>query len=828
MNRCYQVIWSKVRQEYVVVSELAKRCGKSSSQKSKQAAAMLTAICLLSIGGGTSIVCAADDDQVHYVSINSTTTGTNSNRNNNGATGDDAIAIGVTDIASGYGAIAIGRGNTSDKSSSLTLGIENQSHGVKTEVIGYQSSAVANNSTVIGNNSMITDTISRKVHSGSAATYAMDNIVVGQNLSVDGKNNAVFGTSYNNAGTTKTYVAGDNNAVIGVGNLVGYEQNDPKADPQLVKSTDQNVVVGLNNTITGRGIAVGKASKILGYQASSFGDVNTIWGSDAGGGDWGVALGNYLTVKGTEAVAIGGKNTTAEGQYSIAVGSETKTSGNNTIAIGRKASAAKGEDIALGYNTTASGGWSLAMGGSSVASAQSATAIGGYKAQATITNSVALGSYSVANTAKGVAGYDPSTKTASTNTSSTWKATLAALSIGDMTAGYTRQITNVAAGYNDTDAVNVAQLKQAMASITPAPNPGGTTTDTRNTVQAGDHVNVAEAKNTDGSSTYTVSVKADGEIANGNTGIVTGDTVYQETRVKQDGNYIKAENTAGENITALDRQTKQNTDDINNINNQVTNIGTSINKLGARINRVGAGAAALAALHPQDFDPDDKWDFAAGYGNYKDTHAVAIGAFYRPTEDVLFSVGGSFAGGENLVNAGVTFKLGQHTHITRSRVAMAKDMLAMKEKLELLTQKVAAYEVGAPIAKGTIASGDRQFPDVPENHWAYEYVTKLANAGYLKGYPDGEFKGDRSMTRYEYAAIIYRALQNGAVVDGTMIKTIHEFKPELTEAQEADRFRVDRISGKDNDRHKIERVRINDKDEGDVLRDVYGSKIKKA
>lgn len=256
---------------------------------------------------------------------------------------------------------------------------------------------------------------------------------------------------------------------------------------------------------------------------------------------------------------------------------------------------------------------------------------------------------------------------------------------------------------------------------------------------------------------------------------------------------------------------------------------TRINRLGNRINRVGAGAAALAGLHPLDFDPDDKWDFAAGYGNYKNANAVAIGAYYRPNEDTMFSVGGSFSGGENMVNVGVSWKFGQKSHISRSRVSMAKDVLAMKNQIETLTKKLAAYESGQPVKLAPIATGAMTFPDVPENHWAYEYVKNLAERGYLKGYPDGEFKGDRAMTRYEYAAIIYRALQNGAPSDGNMTRSVDDFGPELVKVQNIDRFRVDRISGKDNDRHKVERVRVNDKDDKaqNVYRDVYGNHIQK-
>lgn len=349
--------------------------------------------------------------------------------------------------------------------------------------------------------------------------------------------------------------------------------------------------------------------------------------------------------------------------------------------------------------------------------------------------------------------------------------------------------------------------------------------DTRNTVTAGENVTVDETPNTDGSSTYKINVKTDGQITNGNKGIVTGGTVYNETRVTNDGSYVKAGNTAGQNLSVLDSQVKNNADNISNLDNRVNNIGNNLNKLGDRVDRVGAGAAALAALHPQDFDPDDKWDFAAGYGNYKDAHAVAVGAFYRPNEDTMLSVGGSFGGGENLVNAGVTFKLGQHNHVSRSRVALAKDVLELKQivaKQDAIIQKFMSGKTA-----GT--SHDVNFPDVPKDHWAYTYVKSLADRGYLEGYPDGEFKGDRAMTRYEYATVIYRALQNGAPNDSNMSRAVEEFKPELIKVQEVERFRVDRISGKDNDRHKIERVRVNDKNDkvNHQLRDVYGSHIEK-
>ena len=239
----------------------------------------------------------------------------------------------------------------------------------------------------------------------------------------------------------------------------------------------------------------------------------------------------------------------------------------------------------------------------------------------------------------------------------------------------------------------------------------------------------------------------------------------------------------------------------------------AVNKLGTRVNRVGAGAAALAALHPLDFDPDDKWDFAAGYGNYKDASAVAVGAYYRPNEDTMFSVGGSFGGGENMVNAGVSFKVGQGNHVSTSRVAMAKEIKDLRQDVANLNAIVNRQSALINKLTGTNAgtiqdAGNDLFPDVPANHWAYEYVTKLKQAGILTGYPDGNFDGDRMMTRYEFAAIVYRAIMAGAASnpalsqDGTLDKLAKEFSPEMKH------IRIDTIAKDKNGKPTIERVRV--------------------
>ena len=251
---------------------------------------------------------------------------------------------------------------------------------------------------------------------------------------------------------------------------------------------------------------------------------------------------------------------------------------------------------------------------------------------------------------------------------------------------------------------------------------------------------------------------------------------------------------------------------IDRVENQVVNNTNRINKLGSRVNKVGAGAAALAALHPMDFDPDDKLTFSAGYGNYAGENAAAIGAYYRPDEKVMFSVAGTVGNGENMVNAGVSFALDRTNHVSNSRTALAREVIDLRGQLAVMGAKMAKMEKAFGMLDETKT---KLFPDVPANHWAYEYIAKLAGNGYIEGYPDGNFGGDRLMTRYEFAAMLYRAIENGAALEEKIIK---EFEPELG------RIRVDRISGEDGDRDKIERVRVNDT-KGE--RDHYGNKLAK-
>lgn len=387
--------------------------------------------------------------------------------------------------------------------------------------------------------------------------------------------------------------------------------------------------------------------------------------------------------------AIGSKNTVSDAKNIVIIGdNRTVTGANNTVIIGSSdngTTTTVHDAVALGHNTDVS-----TEGG------------------------VALGSGSKATVAAGAVGYDILTNAPSTDTSSTWKSTASAVSVGDVANGATRQITSVAAGTNDTDAVNVAQLKRLHDMIS-----------------------------------------------------------------------VNANNTV-------------------NVQGDVTNLKKDVSRLDKRVNKAVAGSAALAALHPLDFDPDAKWDFAAGYGHYHNGNAAALGAFYRPNEDVQLSVGSTVGNGETVVNAGLSVKVGAHSNVSRSRVAIGKEVLELKKTVALQNAQIQKLTALLNDVAGTHMKADRTtlFPDVASNHWAYEAVSDLSRRGLVEGYPDGTFGGDRLLTRYEFAEIVYRALQNGVQVDEQLVT---EFSPEMA------LFRVDTVTKNSQGQPTIERVRVNKK-----------------
>ena len=511
------------------------------------------------------------------------------------------------------------------------------------------------------------------------------------------------------------------------------------------------------------------------------------------------ALGDLVKDSGGSVLAIGGANIADYAQLSKLVGVGNKLIGtagheskynmidgylnigkniNHVSVIGSENTVEDTDDaLVLGNKRKLSGaGGSIILGSGDdpITTNVSDVVSLGHNANVTAAGGVALGSSSVASVDKGVIGYDASGTDHSNDTTGVWKSTAAAVSVGKeatpTSTAVTRQITNVAAGAADTDAVNVAQLKKAVAgaadgndklvndnnalslngnklsmsvkdtagnevkgsvdlsaiagqidtnttyTMSGTQNADNTTTitlkgsdgkenkvtvatkDTRNTVKAGENVTLATAANTFGGTEYTVNVKADGKVENGNTKIVSGNTVYHETHVKNDGNYVKKENSAGDNLTILDKQVGKNTTNITNLGNTINNLNGKLGTLDNRISKVGAGAAALAALHPLDFDPHDKWDIAAGFGNYRNASAAAVGLFYRPNERTMMSLGWTMGDDRNMINAGVSVKLGRGDVYTRySKVEMANRIEAqnkrindMESELEELKAQIAA------------------------------------------------------------------------------------------------------------------------------------------
>ena len=466
----------------------------------------------------------------------------------------------------------------------------------------------------------------------------------------------------------------------------------------------------------------------------------------------------------TNTMLTGFHNTADKVSNTTVIGSEnTVTNSKNSLVMGDNREVKDANHAVLIGSTDSK----------TTTSVNNAVAVG-HNTNVTVEGGVALGSESKATVAAGAVGYDSSTKAQSTNTDSTWKATKSAVSVGDVNNNITRQITSVAAGTKDTDAVNVAQLKKLQNQV----NATGSTT-----VSAGKHINVTTTTN--GTiKDYKVSLSDDitNQITNNTTNInnIQGDV----TNIKK-------------NVTNIQG-------DITNIKQDVTNMGRNVARLDKKVNKSVAGAAALAALHPLDFDPDAKWDFAVGYGHYHDGNAAALGAFYRPNEDLQFSVGSTVGNGETVVNAGMSVKVGAHSNVSRSRVAIGKEVLELKKTVAVQNAQIQKLTALLNGLAGTNMKADHStlFPDVPNNHWAYAAVSDLSRRGLVEGYPDGTFGGDRMLTRYEFAQIVYRAIQNGVVVDDRLVS---EFSPEMA------LFRVDTIANNHEGQPTIERVRVNKK-----------------
>ena len=888
MNKIYKIVWSKAKHAYVVTSEVAKSHTKSASGKAVKAALAAAVGMGVLMGGYAADAAPATNPAGNGPGI-AIGTGSSAPKVENVAIGQGA-GIGYSNgVSAATGDVAIGNGaninNYASQGGSIAIGknakVENMAGGGEasfafgqttfsgswlssaripadpTKVVG--SVAIGDNtfartgSTMIGSHNYKGALGDTTVDSASTRTDALN--VYATTIGANSFSNGAFTTStgaYNiisgdytggrfsnatkNLGATITgslnsiesktgsYDSGIANTITGVANRTA--------------NSNGSLIYGAGNEITNSYTSLSGTPEDGGSSAKAFADKlrKSVRESESGGATLAIGGGNKADY--TQKTSIIGVNNTVTGTSgspstfnSITGYNNTATNVKHVSVIGSKNNVTNTNGaVVFGDKRTLTGADGSVVIGSSQngtsTSVKNAVAIGS-EANVTKEGGVALGAGSVASVDKGAAGYDPGTGTNSTDTSSVWKSTQAAVSVGDTSKGITRQITGVAAGTEDTDAVNVAQLKKAKTSIVAAASTevraGTNITSVNKTADPGDGhaiytINAKDTVVTGGTATYASNGAGTATLTNsdGTTATVTGLQDRYTSSASLSGDTLNFTRNDGSTYSVSGIASSQ---DIKNVTNKVGELGT-------RVNRVGAGAAALAALHPLDFDPDDKWDFAAGYGNYKDAHAVSVGAFYRPNEDTMFSVGGSFGGGENMVNAGVSVKLGQGNHVSTSKVAMAKEIVDLKDAVTRLEaqneqfRQIIGQMAGQPVRNVA-------FPDVPKEHWAYSYVKSLADRGLLEGYPDGEFKGDRSMTRYEFAAIIYRALQNGAPVDGNMGKAMEEFGPEMEKVREAYRFRVDRISGEDNDRNKVERVRVNNegnKEKGDY-RDIYGSHI---
>lgn len=887
MNKIYKVVWSKAKHAYVVTSEVAKSHTKSASGKAVKAALAAAVGMGVLMGGytanaadtttgsgsGVAYGTGSDAPKAENVAIGKgagisysggvgmPSTGDivigNKAKTNNYIDQGGGIAIGSNSFVenmvgglecsfdfnqAGYNSmfgvpyglpkhpdkmvtgVAIGQ-NTYARSGSVMLGTHNYKGAlgdVTVDSADVRSHNLLPFATELGANSY-----SHGLFSSVTGAYSIISSNYGSNSSAASKNfGATITGSLNSieSATSSSNYSGVANSIVGTANRTA--------------NSNGSLIFGAGNEITN---SITSISAPSGNSTSAKDLADTLRAavkrSKSGGATLAIGGGNKADY--TQKTSIIGVNNTVTGTsgspstYNSITGyNNTATNINHVSVIGSENNVTNTNGaVVFGDKRTLTGADGSVVIGSSQAgtstSVKNAVAIGS-EANVTKEGGVALGTGSVASVDKGVAGYDPGTGTNSTDTSSVWKSTQAAVSVGDTSKGITRQITGVAAGTNDTDAVNVAQLRKAKTSIVAAASTevraGTNITSVNKTADPGDGhaiytINAKDTVVTGGTVTYASNGTGTATLTNsdGTTATVTGLQDSYTSSASLSGDTLNFTRNDGSTYSVSGIASSQ---DIKNVTNKVGELGT-------RVNRVGAGAAALAALHPLDFDPDDKWDFAAGYGNYKDAHAVSVGAFYRPNEDTMFSVGGSFGAGENMVNAGVSVKLGQGNHVSTSKVAMAKEIVDLRDENKDLKKRLDTMEQKMNSILGILDMGKKKdFPDVPENHWAYEYVATLAGNGIIEGYPDGEFKGDRSMTRYEFAAMFYRALKNGAPVDDNMDRAMNEFEPELRQIR-LDRIRVDRISGKDNDRNKVERVRVNSEDDKakNDYRDVYGSHI---
>ena len=679
------------------------------------------------------------------------------------------------------------------------IGSSNSLTGASTKnfISGFGNTLGANltNTQLIGSNSSIVADVDYGVLIGSDGKLGADNaIAIGK----------------------KAQALGESSISIGTGNIVKGANSGAIGDPSSIDA-DDSYAVGNNNSILagangsfvlGNNNSVTTAdTQVIGSGINRKADGTTVIGDTVANS---VYLGNNSQA--TAGNAIGTKNTNSEG-----VAGATTTAGD-------KGTVSEAEVNNINYSgfagATASGAVTVGAAGTerriqNVAageiSATSTDAINGSQLYAVAS---AIGNITDTNTYTTGGTYDATTKTINftqNDPTKNYSVDVSALAIGGSTSDY--QLIGKGGVYGDAGAYTVGDDNKITLTVKDS------LSDNSKSVVIADVAKASEVakgwtSQIDGTDVSNIKMGEKQNFISGNNIQLTNDNGSIKVSTKQDVTFntvnattIKAGDTTINNngLTITDGPIITKTE-VNVAGNKITNLqaGTApsdavnvsqLKGLGNRVDKVGAGAAALSALHPLDFDPDEKWSFASGYGNYRGDNALAVGAFYRPNEDTMFSLGGTLGNGDNMLAVGASFKLGQTNHVSNTRVAMAKEMKDLRKELEDL--KSALIDVNA--GKTLDTSKLQLFPDVPENHWAYEYVSTLAGNGVIKGYPDGQFEGNRPMTRYEFAAMLYRAMLNGARLSDRILS---EFASEL------ERIRVDVIHSDKDGNPTVERVRV--------------------
>ena len=777
--------------------------------KSKQVA--LSLAILLALGTGTVLHVEAQGNPTEY---------SRHFGDENTVTSDHSLAVGFRNTVSGSYSTAVGQSSTASGETSLAIGRSAQATANNTNAIGRSARAEGENATAIGHGSVSSGRNSNAFGS-SAKASAEASTAVGNSTKASGISSTATGFNAEASGNFSSAYGNDARAKGNRSVAVGYNAKAEESATAVGNNANAGaanaVALGSGNTITARGgVGIGSSNSVSGIDSGAFGVSNNVAQANT------YVLGSNVTSTQGNSVLLGNASTdraaTTETQANINGINYSGFAGVGSARNGVTSVGASGKERQV--INVASG----------KVSSDSTDAINGSQL------------YAVANTVGGILNNHNTLIVNHDNqitrlTKENLRQDADLLRHEDQIQNHDIQLKNQTERMNnqekridnqdkrldyldnrvDNHDARIENHSERIESherrieynktlATEALKEAKKHT----SISAGNNVTVTTSTNAAGGTDYKVSVDK----------VKFGNVSLDNKGLNNGGNKIT--NVADGEVSATSKDAVNGSQ----LYQATSGISNGVNLLNSKIGKVGAGAAALAAIHPLDFDPDDKWNFAAGYGNYAGENAMALGAFYRPNEDTMFSVAGSMGNGENMVNAGVSLKLGQKNGVSTSRVALAKEVQDLKAIVKAQNVEIQQMKASMGMAP-QYDKKDVNFPDVPANHWAYEYVKDLADKGLVEGYPDGEFKGDRTMTRYEYAAIIYRALQLGAPIDGKMGRAINEFNPELARLRDLDRIRVDRISGKDNDRHKVERLRVNNKDNKQTndYRDVYGSHI---